>query len=62
MILEEDAARIRYMGAPPQRVEVNGNAKYDIFATAPDPFIKTEIEKTLALDTSQTVIVAGSTR
>ncbi len=62
MILEEDAARIRSMGAPPQKIEVNGNAKYDVFAAAPDPGARTEMQKTLGLDTSQRVIVAGSTR
>ncbi|MFH1082527.1 MAG: 3-deoxy-D-manno-octulosonic acid transferase [Pseudomonadota bacterium] len=62
MILEEDAARIRAMGAPRQKIEINGNAKYDIFATGPDPHIETEIRKVLNLETSSRVVVAGSTR
>ncbi len=62
MILEEDAARIRSMGADPQRIEINGNAKYDLFATAPDPVIEIRMRQTLNLDTSGKVIVAGSTR
>jgi len=62
MISTEDAARIRSIGAPPHRIEVNGNAKYDIFAQAPDPRLETEIREILALDQSEGVIVAGSTR
>jgi len=62
MILEEDAARIKSMGADPLRIEINGNAKYDLLATAPDPRMETKMRKTLNLDASQRVIVAGSTR
>jgi 3-deoxy-D-manno-octulosonic-acid transferase len=62
MISKEDAARIRSMGAPPHRIEVNGNAKYDILAQVPDPRLETEMRQTLALDASHRVIVAGSTR
>ncbi|MBW1782884.1 MAG: 3-deoxy-D-manno-octulosonic acid transferase [Deltaproteobacteria bacterium] len=62
MILEEDAARIQAMGAPHQKIETNGNAKYDTFAAAPDPETRTEMQKVLDLDDSHRVIVAGSTR
>jgi len=62
MILEEDAARIRSMGADPLRIEINGNAKYDLFATIPDPGIEIKMRQTLNLDTSGRIIVAGSTR
>lgn len=62
MILEEDGARIRSMGADPQKIEINGNAKYDLFSTAPDPDIEMKMRETFDLDTSQKVIVAGSTR
>jgi len=62
MISQEDAARIRSIGAPPHRIEVNGNAKYDILAQAPDPRLETEIREILALDVSDRVVVAGSTR
>ena len=62
MILEEDAARIRSMGAPRRKIEINGNAKYDIFAAAPDPRIEMEMRESLNLDPSVNVIVAGSTR
>jgi 3-deoxy-D-manno-octulosonic-acid transferase len=50
------------MGADPLRIEINGNAKYDLLATAPDPRMETKMRKTLNLDASQRVIVAGSTR
>jgi len=62
MITKEDAARIRSMGAPPYRIEVNGNAKYDILAQVPDPRLESEMRWALALDASHRVIVAGSTR
>ncbi len=62
MIVEEDGARIRSMGADPLRIEINGNAKYDLFATAPDPSIEMKMRRTLNLDTSGRIIVAGSTR
>jgi 3-deoxy-D-manno-octulosonic-acid transferase len=62
MISEEDAARIRSMGAPPHLIEVNGNAKYDILARVPDPHLEIEMRQTLTLDASHKVIVAGSTR
>lgn len=62
MILEEDASRIRSMGADPLKIEINGNAKYDLFATAPDPDIEMKMRQTLNLDISQKTIVAGSTR
>ena len=62
MILKEDATRIKSMGADPLKIEINGNAKYDLFATAPDPGIEMKTQQTLNLDTSASVIVAGSTR
>ncbi len=62
MISKEDAARIRSMGAPAHRIEVNGNAKYDILAQAPDPRLETEVRQALNLDASHRVILAGSTR
>jgi len=62
MILQGDARRIRKMGADPQRIEINGNAKYDLLAGQADPAMKTEMRQTLNLQPSQTVFVAGSTR
>jgi 3-deoxy-D-manno-octulosonic-acid transferase len=62
MILEEDAARIRAMGADPSKIEINGNAKYDLLASFADPAMETKIRQRLNLDASHRVFVAGSTR
>ena len=62
MILEEDAARIRAMGADPKRIQINGNAKYDLLASLADPSIETEMRQILNLEATQPVFVAGSTR
>jgi 3-deoxy-D-manno-octulosonic-acid transferase len=62
MILAEDGARIRAMGANPNRIEINGNAKYDLLVSLADPSIETEMRQILNLEASQPVFVAGSTR
>jgi 3-deoxy-D-manno-octulosonic-acid transferase len=62
MILEEDANRIKAMGADPRKVEINGNAKYDLLGSKTDPAIETEMRRILDLESSQRVLVAGSTR
>jgi len=62
MITEEDAHRIVSMGADPKKVEINGNAKYDLLASQTDPAVETRLKKLLCLKPSQPVFVAGSTR
>jgi 3-deoxy-D-manno-octulosonic-acid transferase len=62
MILEEDAGRVKEMGADPQKIEINGNAKYDLLAGQTNPLIKKEMRQVLNLHPSQNVFVAGSTR
>jgi len=62
MILEEDAARIKAMGADPQKIEVHGNAKYDLLGSTADPAIETETRQVLNLTAKQRVFIAGSTR
>jgi 3-deoxy-D-manno-octulosonic-acid transferase len=62
MITEEDAHRIVAMGADLKKVEINGNAKYDLFASQTDPAVETRLQKLLSLKPSQPVFVAGSTR
>jgi 3-deoxy-D-manno-octulosonic-acid transferase len=62
MILEEDGARIRAMGADPKRIQINGNAKYDLLASLADPSIETGMRQILNLEATQPVFVAGSTR
>ncbi len=62
MILEEDAGRIRAMGADPQKIEINGNAKYDLLGSIADPAMETDVRRIFNLNTNQRVFVAGSTR
>ena len=62
MILEEDGARIRAMGADPKRIQINGNAKYDLLASLADPSVETEMRQILNLEATQPVFVTGSTR
>jgi 3-deoxy-D-manno-octulosonic-acid transferase len=62
MISRQDARRIASLGAPPGRITVNGNAKFD----CPDPGVDTETAQWAArlygVGPSTPVFVAGSTR
>lgn len=62
MIRAGDAERIKAMGADPQKIEINGNAKYDLLGATVDPGIESEMREILNLKTSDKVFVAGSTR
>jgi 3-deoxy-D-manno-octulosonic-acid transferase len=62
MITKADARRIVAMGAPAQRVNVNGNAKYDLLTASVDDELEKEMRLLLNLGESQRVLVAGSTR
>lgn len=62
MIREEDAGRIRSMGAPPERVRVVGNAKYDLLKAQTDPGIPEALSRIYGVAPGQGVFVAGSTR
>lgn len=62
MIMEEDSARIKAMGAEPEKIEINGNAKYDLLASTADPAMETEVRRIYNLPPEQRVFVAGSTR
>ena len=62
MILENDAARIRDLGADPGKIKVNGNAKYDLLSGQADPVMETEMRQLLNLQPSDSVFIAGSTR
>ncbi len=62
MIGEDDARRIRAMGAEPGRVRVNGNAKYELLAEQADPKAEEEMRAALNLGPDAPVLVAGSTR
>jgi len=62
MIRAGDAEHITAMGADPQKIEINGNAKYDLLGTTVDPAIESEVREVLNLDDSDKVFIAGSTR
>jgi 3-deoxy-D-manno-octulosonic-acid transferase len=62
MITEEDASRIIEIGAEPDKIEVNGNAKYDLLMKEAAPELGGKARKVLNLQPSQPVFVAGSTR
>jgi 3-deoxy-D-manno-octulosonic-acid transferase len=57
---EEDAARLRDIGARPERVRVSGNLKFDIPAPAP-PAIVESLRKSMAGSAAGPVLVCGST-
>ncbi len=56
----EDAARLRNIGASPERVRVSGNLKFDIPAPAP-PAIVESVRKSIAASAAGPVLVCGST-
>ena len=62
MIKGEDADRIVEMGADSEKVEVHGNAKYDLLAREARPDLENRARKKLNLRPSQPVFIAGSTR
>jgi len=62
MINDKDARRIRDLGALSQKIEVNGNAKFDLFNHQTDELLKTEMENRYNLSHMPPVIVAGSMR
>jgi 3-deoxy-D-manno-octulosonic-acid transferase len=62
MIGPQDAERIVAIGAEPEKVRVDGNAKYDALARMADPRLEKNIRRLLDLDETPNVIVAGSTR
>jgi 3-deoxy-D-manno-octulosonic-acid transferase len=62
MITEQDAKRILAMGAEPGKVEIHGNAKYDLLSQQADPSAVSDMRRLLSLAVSDPVFVAGSTR
>ena len=56
---EEDAARLLALGAPPQRVLVTGNLKYDL-AEPPESPLSVWLANELARNNRRPVLVAGS--
>jgi 3-deoxy-D-manno-octulosonic-acid transferase len=61
MQTEQDAERIRGMGAPPARVEVTRNLKFDMQATLPDSAAAASLRQSLRLFDRASIWVAGST-
>jgi 3-deoxy-D-manno-octulosonic-acid transferase len=57
---EEDARRLRGIGAPVERVQVSGNLKFDVAAPAP-PAIVASLRSTFQQAAAGPVIVCGST-
>jgi 3-deoxy-D-manno-octulosonic-acid transferase len=62
MIMKGDAGRIESMGADPEKIRINGNAKYDLLASLADPAREAAIRTALNLSEEERVFVAGSTR
>jgi 3-deoxy-D-manno-octulosonic-acid transferase len=56
----EDAARLRDIGANPERVHVGGNLKFDIPAPAPSAIVES-LRKSIAASAAGPVLVCGST-
>ncbi|MDP9339346.1 MAG: 3-deoxy-D-manno-octulosonic acid transferase [Acidobacteriota bacterium] len=56
---EKDAERIRFLGAPPERVRASGNLKYDLELPAPTP-VSDWLEAEAARASRTPIIVAGS--
>lgn len=62
MIQDEDARRLMMLGVSPKRIEVNGNAKYDLLLCRADSRLREQNEKLYNLKGNERVLVAGSTR
>lgn len=62
MIRKEDAQRIEMIGAPTDRIEINGNAKYDLLLRQADESLKIKMKRLYNLNGDEPVFVAGSTR
>jgi len=65
MIQEVDARRIREIGAPPGKIRVNGNAKYDLLLRQADcrqPDQTQSWRKIFGIKKNEPVFLAGSTR
>lgn len=61
MISLVDAERIRAFGGPPERITVEGNAKFDGLAARVSPSLREEAGRKLQIGAETPVFVAGST-
>lgn len=57
---ERDADRLRAIGAPPDRVRITGNLKFDV-PVPPPPVILDKLQKSIAAAEAGPVLVCGST-
>lgn len=57
---EGDGARLQSIGAPPQRVQVTGNLKFDVNPPSPPPIVES-LRRSLAAEKAGPVLVCGST-
>jgi 3-deoxy-D-manno-octulosonic-acid transferase len=62
MIGDKDAERISLLGAPKERIRINGNAKYDLLLKNADPTLEAEVKGIIDPSQKGQIIVAGSTR
>ena len=62
MISEEDKNRITAMGADPEKVFVNGNAKFDLLKGLAESSAEAEMRTLFSLKDGVPVLIAGSTR
>src|SRR5579859_5505299 len=57
---EDDATRLRSIGADPARVQVTGNLKFDVNLPSPPPIVES-LRRSLAGESAGPVLVCGST-
>jgi 3-deoxy-D-manno-octulosonic-acid transferase len=62
MITEEDADRVAALGVPREKIQVNGNAKYDFLGAMAEPSTERDLRQILDISSASPVFVAGSTR
>ena len=62
MISDSDADRIINLGAAPERVQINGNAKMDAPAATADSQVQPKLKVIYAVDDGTPVFIAGSIR
>jgi len=62
MIHPSDGDRIHRIGAPRNKIAINGNAKYDLLIKRADPRRLSELKRIYNLSKTTPVLVAGSTR
>ena len=58
---EHEAERVLSLGAPPNRVHITGNTKFDSIAARPSPEKISELDRSIAFPKGAPVWVAGST-